>query len=821
MSDRKTVKIKIWGIVQGVGFRPFVAKLADRLGMKGEVLNIGGLVDVVLTDTPERIEAFITALKKEKPAPAEIVHIKIEELRLREFEGFTILDSDEGDDEAAMIPADLSICSDCLAELQDPKNLRYMHPFISCMACGPRYTIIDRIPYDRDNTAMVDFPMCDFCRGEYTDRKDRRCHAQTISCHDCGPMLEYKPTGTREDRQEAASVGVTGIKADAKIMERAVTPVAWAAMHVLTGKIIALKGVGGYNFVCSPFDENAVKALRRLKIREEKPFAVMFRDIEQIREYCHVSAEEEELLLSNAKPIVLLERKKAIGAERIKKKNKKEICAEVYKTSRYIGAFLPGMGVQFMLINICGPLIMTSANLSDMPIIKDDEEMFELQDKLDFEPNGEKLLSAVFYNERKIRIRLDDSVARVIDGQPQMIRRSKGYAPVPLYIHNRLTKQDMILATGGQLKSSFSLSKGPFTYVSQYFGDLDSVEATEIYKENVERMAELFRIRPKLVVSDLHPLYFTTKYAEQYAEKHGTELLKVQHHHAHAASVMAEHDLQEPVIGVSFDGTGYGTDGAIWGGEFLVCRDAGFHRAGHLEYIKMLGGDSSMKEGWKSAFSYLYHYKKQEDLHGTFRGLREPEDPRWPTVKAGLDHRINTIDSSSMGRLFDAMAAFTGIHDYNRYEGECAVMLENAAAEALDAGMAPVEMAFEIRENVDEEKGILISAGPVFRRAEEALLAGTDKRSIALGFHYAAADMILEVCKRIRRKEGIGAVALTGGVFQNKILMERTLALLRSEGFRPYYNISVGPNDGGVCLGQNLIGMKYLTGKQHNVNIEL
>ncbi|HML36118.1 MAG TPA: carbamoyltransferase HypF [Bacillota bacterium] len=811
MSDRKTVKIRIWGIVQGVGFRPFVAKLADRLGLKGEVLNIGGLVDVIITDTDERIGIFLEALKREKPLPAEIVHIKIEELELRSFDRFTILDSDEGDDEAAMIPADLSICPDCLAELQDPENPRYMHPFISCMVCGPRYTIIDRIPYDRDNTAMIEFPMCEFCDGEYTDRKDRRYHAQTISCHDCGPMLEYRLT---ENCSGPVSVARPELKAGKKIEERAIAPAALAAALIDQGKIIALKGVGGYNFVCSPFNEGAVKKLRRLKIREEKPFAVMFRDMGQIREYCCVSAEEEALLLSNPKPIVLLEHKS---------ENNRAICPEVYKTSRYIGAFLPSMGVQFMLISWCGPLIMTSANLSDMPIIKDDEDMFDLQDSLTpkcskpSERQEEETLSAVFYNERKIRIRLDDSVARIIDGQPQMIRRSKGYAPVPLYINNKLTKQDMILAAGGQLKASFSLSKGAFAYVSQYFGDLDSREVGEIYAENVERMKELFRIHPQLVVCDLHPLYFTTKYAEQYAADHGAELLKVQHHHAHVASVMAEHDLQGPVIGVSFDGTGYGIDGAIWGGEFLICRDEEFRRGGHLEYVKMLGGDSSVKEGWKSAFSYIYHYRKRNEkmlLRETGDAVREPEDPRWPTVKAGIEHGINTIDSSSMGRLFDAMAAFTGIHDYNRYEGECAIMLENAAAEALEKGLEPWDMAFGVSPE------ILISAEPVFRRGSEALSSGIDPGRIALGFHYAVADMILEVCRMIRQEEGINTVALTGGVFQNKILMERSLVLLREEGFHPYYNISVSPNDGGVCLGQNYIGMKYLTKKRPGDNIE-
>lgn len=831
MSIRKTVKIKIWGIVQGVGFRPFVAKLADRFGMKGEVLNIGGLVDIVLTDTPDRIEAFLSALKSEKPGPAEIVHIKVQEEELREFDRFTILDSDEGDDEAAMIPADLSICDHCLSELQDPENPRYMHPFISCMECGPRYTIIDRIPYDRENTAMIDFPMCDFCHGEYTNRQDRRYHAQTISCHDCGPMLEYRLSERKDDRCEAASIGVIGIQANEKIMERAVYPVAQAALLILQGKIIALKGVGGYNFVCSPFDEMAVKKLRRLKIREEKPFAVMFRDMEQIRKYCHVSPEEEALLLSSARPIILLERKttsqpSAVQSGGSSGKPEKEISEEVYKTSRFIGAFLPSMGAQFMLLDICGPLIVTSANLSDMPIIKDDEEMFRLQASLGFEPDGEKLLSAVFYNTRGIRIRLDDSVARVIDGQPQMIRRSKGYAPVPLYINNKLNKEDMILAAGGQLKSSFALSKGPFAYVSQYFGDLDSREAGDIYEENVEWMSRLFRIQPQLVVSDLHPLYFTSEFARAYSEKHGIKLLAVQHHHAHVASVMAEHDLPGPVIGVSFDGTGYGTDGAIWGGEFLLCHDTEFRRAAHLEYVRMLGGDSSMKEGWKSAMCYVYHKLYQDATPGAAVRLREPRDERWPTVKAGLDHNINTIKSSSMGRLFDGMAAFAGIHEVNRYEGECAIMLENAAAEALQKELEPWSMQFGIAESGKSQdgreagEGILISSKPVFRRAEEALLAGIDRCRIALGFHYAVADMIVEVCERIRKAEGLETVALTGGVFQNKILMERTLELLRKEGFKPYYNISVGPNDGGICLGQNYIGMKYLTKNRHNVTIK-
>lgn len=818
MFENQTVKIKIWGIVQGVGFRPFVAKLADRCGMKGEVLNIGGLVDIIVSDTAERIELFLEALKKEKPLPAEIVHIKTEIIPYRDFTEFKILDSDEGDDEAAMIPADLSICPDCLDELQDSDNPRYMHPFISCMACGPRYTIIDKIPYDRENTSMVEFPMCEFCNSEYTDRQDRRYHAQTISCHDCGPMLLYKLP--EKGKQEAVSVGIIGLKANNKIQKKAIDPIALASMLIIQDGVIALKGVGGFNLICSPFKEKAVKKLRAIKEREEKPFAVMFKDMDQIKEYCYVNEQEEKLLCSSARPIVLLERKSVVGRENQSAcslspiGDERLIVEEVYKSSRFIGAFLPSMGVQFMLINICGPLVVTSANLSEQPIIKDDEEMLHLLPSLD----------GIFYNERKIRIRLDDSVVREIDGQPQMIRRSKGYAPVPLYINSKLSKKDMILACGGQLKAAFSLSKGPFAYVSQYFGDLDSREAFQIYESNIGRMGRLFRIDPGLVVCDLHPLYETTKYAERYGKEHGIDLLKIQHHHAHVASVVAEHDINGPVIGVSFDGTGYGTDGAIWGGEFLICDGLEFQRFAHLEYIKMLGGDSSMKEGWKSAMSYIHHYSSADGFE-QFPGescldafpfstglerLNKGGGQNWPIVQSALANSINTINSSSMGRLFDAVSAFLGIQAINRYEGECAIMLENCAAEALLRDEEPYDMEFTV---IPQENSRLIRSDSLFFALEKGMRDGVGTGRLALGFHFAVSKMILQVCESIKEEKGIQQAALTGGVFQNKILMELTLKQLRDAGFTCYYNVSVGPNDGGICFGQNYLGMLYLNKK--------
>lgn len=764
-----TEKITIWGIVQGVGFRPFIAKLADELGMKGEVRNAGGLVDIWVTDTPERIDAFVDAIGKRKPEPAEIVHIRRETMAHKDFQEFSIVKSGELDDEAPMIPADLALCPECLKDLNDPDNPRYRHPFISCMACGPRYTIIDRLPYDRENTAMIDFPMCDFCNGEYTNRQDRRYHAQTISCHHCGPQL--KVYGGSEEKEAAIAKAIALLKED---------------------KIIAVKGVGGYNFIASPFSEKAVADLRALKGREEKPFAVMFYDEAQVQEYCFMTPEERALLNSSARPIVLLETKK------------NAFSPLVNKTSRYTGSFLPSMGLQYLLIEACGPLIVTSGNLSDSPMIREDQKMFDLYEE------KKELLAAVFYHDRDIRLVVDDSVVRVIDKRPQMVRRSKGYAPVPLYIADdyAVKKEDMILALGGQLKAAFTMSKGNFAYVSQFFGDLDAEEIRENYVENIEWMKELFHIEPNLLVTDMHPLYFTYDFAKEYGEKHNIPILRVQHHHAHVASVMAEHQLKGDVIGVSFDGTGYGDDGTIWGGEFFVCNGAKYARVGHLQTIPMIGGDNSMKEGWKTAMCYM------ASIGGAAEKSPLSEDSRYAVVKAGLYHGINGIASSSMGRLFDAISALLGICMENRYEGECAIMLENAAARAKRLGLIPHKMVFMYW----NDGGVWqISAAPIFQAIGRGLKEGVSVDAMALGFHEAVGDMIAALAEKIQEEINTTQVALTGGVFQNKILMEYTVSLLREKGFDVYYNVTVGPNDGGISLGQTYIAMEYLKERKENV----
>ena len=509
------------------------------MDMRGTVANIGGLVEIYVTDSEKRIDEFLRTIRRELPQPAEIVHVKREEVQTVDFDDFSIIKSDQGEKDLAFFPADIALCPDCLAEMRDTNNRRFEHPFISCMVCGPRYTIVDRFPYDRDNTSMIDWPMCPQCEEEYTNLADRRYHAQTVSCHDCGPKMLARVRPEDETDKE---------------------PLDAAAALLREGRVIAFTGMGGYYLMCNTHDPEAIRNLREIKGREAKPFAVMYRDMEQIKRYCYVGPVEENLLTSSARPILLLERRPLEELETGHPNNYDE-----FLKSRFVGAFLPSMGAQYMLMNrFGGSVIATSANISDMPIIKEDEEMFALMDKT-------PALAGVFYNERKIRTSVDDSVVRVVDGQPQMIRRSKGYVPTPLYVESAKSE---IFATGGHLKNSFALSKAGFVYPSRYFGDLDAAANQREYDNNVKMMEKLFRITPQKVVCDMHPNYYTTRFAKEYAAAHSLPLLQVQHHHAHVASVMAEHKLEGPLIGVAFDGTGYGTDGKIWGGEFLICEKA-------------------------------------------------------------------------------------------------------------------------------------------------------------------------------------------------------------------------------------------------------
>lgn len=743
------MNIRIYGIVQGVGFRPFVVKLAFLLGVTGTVRNSGGLVDITACGTAAQLDAFVKRLLDEKPANALIVHHETQAVPYTRYDSFTIEPSGEAAGPVFVSP-DLCVCDACLDELAGGRDERFRHPFISCMACGPRYSIIEDAPYDRGTTTMRDFEMCETCAAQYRDREDRRYHAQTISCHRCGPFLIYRDRKGGETTHEAA--------------------LSSAVKALQSGGVAAVKGIGGYHLCCDPFDQNAVLRLRELKNRELKPFAVMLPDMDAVRRYAHVSPQEEALLLSGTRPIVLLKQKE------------NDLAPAVCGDSRLLGAFLPYTPLQVLLVQATGPLVMTSANVSEEPIVKDDGPMLAWPG-----------LDGVLYNTRSIAARVDDSVAKVSAGRTQMIRRSRGYAPLPVILQGK--DQGAVFATGGQLKSTFCLAAGRFAYVGPHIGDLDNGGCMNVYRESRERLQKLLRISPELAVCDLHPGYASTALAEET----GLPLLRVQHHHAHIASVMAEHGIDEPVIGIALDGTGWGCDNTVWGGEFLVCRGNRFERAGHIKSVRFLGGDEGMKDAAKSAMCYLHDA-------GLTAHIR---DERWPLIRAALDSGVNTHGNSGMGRLFDAASAVLGVCAYNRYEGECAIKLENLAAQALKQGMEPVPMGFA----VSEKDGILVAdAAPVISVLAQS---NQSQEALALGFHIAVADMAVELCARLRGRTGINKVALSGGVFQNAVLLGDMMDKLTAKGFAVYTNEKVPPNDGGISLGQAQIGLWHLNGKEY------
>ena len=747
------VKIKVCGIVQGVGFRPLVYRAAREMGIKGWVRNVGGDVEIVAQASKTAVDRFLSDLKENKERRYEILNMEMEELPVCILDDFVIIPSGEAK-EVTMIPPDLPVCPDCLKELDDDSDRRSGNPFISCMSCGPRYTIIEDMPYDRDNTAMKDFPMCSVCKKEYTSPQSRRFHAQTISCNDCGPYLLY-----RDNRKPEAEEFT-----DREALKKAIKVLA-------AGGIVAVKGIGGYHLACSPFLEQSAVRLRQCKGREEKPFAVMFHSLTEIKKYCNVSMEEEALLKSKAKPVVLLHMKEDLMAPSTNKK------------SVYCGAFLPCTPLQHLLTAELGPLIMTSANVSGQPIIREDDCMLSLSDPF---------IDGVLYNKRRIVRSVDDSVAKIVAGSPQLIRRSRGYVPYPVFLYKENAGETDVFAAGGDLKAAFCLCRKERAVVSQYFGDLEECVVMEEYKKSYKDLTRLLNITPGLAVCDLHPNYHSARFARSLL----LPIIKVQHHHAHIASVMAEHGLKGPVIGVAFDGTGYGTDGSIWGGEFLICEGKEFVRAAHLSPFPILGGDQSMRDGKKTAICYLHH----AGLDSYF------PDERKHIITAALDQRINTVFTSSMGRLFDAAASVLHIANENRYEGECAILLEREAELAKRGHINPPSLPFLITEEDDVLK---LDPKPFFE-VSVRYMDSEKTGALALSFHHAAAEGIAEICDRLRSRYHISEVALSGGVFQNTVLTERTITLLRERGFRVYINRLVPPGDGGLSLGQIYLGREHL-----------
>ena len=796
-------QITVLGVVQGVGFRPFVAECARTLSLRGSVCNSGGVVRIEAYGTKEAMEELVHRLRSCAPPAARVDRVIVEKEREAgaEPEDFLIVESEaENGADLPLIPPDLPICADCLAELGNPENRRFRYPFISCTACGPRYSILEAIPYDREHISMREYAMCPECGREYRQPGGRRQHAQTISCRDCGPQLILSG---REDFSSKGGGMASGLTSDAALSE---------AVRILKeGGILAVKGIGGYQFACRPDREETVCRLRLLKGREKKPFAVMFPSLDGahgIRAFCRVSRQEEALLLSPARPIVLLERS-----------GQDTFCPSLCAESRYLGAFLPYTGLHQLLTEEAGPLVMTSANATDDPIFTKEEELAELWERF---PHA---LDGAAWNTRRIVTPLDDSLMRITAGHVQILRRSRGFVPSPVYLHERecgpvfsaKKERKEVLAFGGDLKSAFCLAAGERAYLSQYLGDMENFRVYQNFRRELERMKTLFGVRPQKLVCDLHPGYQTTRMAEETAARSGLSLLQVQHHHAHAASVMAEHGL-ERCIAVVFDGTGYGTDGHIWGGEFLVCEGASFQRCGHLEEIPLTGGDASSKDASLTAACHLAFLSEGKDA-----SFSRTVAPKVEMVRKALKLGINVQQSSSMGRLFDAVSALLGVREFNSYEGECAIALENAAwkerkrrEERPENGgrerELPLELPFPIREEgkrlIADRRTLLEALLRELSEEGECGIKPERAQTLALAFHEALARMVLAMCRRLRERTGIRQTALSGGVFANVLLQERCRALLEADGFSVYVNEQVPGNDGGICLGQAWIALQ-------------
>jgi hydrogenase maturation protein HypF len=769
-QERREISVR--GIVQGVGFRPFIYSLARQRGLTGLVCNDAEGVHIEAEGPPEELELFLQDIKEKAPLLAVVEAVAWRPLAVRKAKEFRIEESREGVQRQALISPDVATCEDCLTELFDPADRRYRYPFTNCTNCGPRFTITRSVPYDRATTTMAHFEMCPECLNEYDNPSDRRFHAQPNACPVCGPQMKLLHRFGHE---------LHG-KPDDPILRTA---------RMLRGRVIvAIKGLGGYHLACDPFDEGAVRILRERKMRQDKPFALMARDLEQVRELCRVGPEEERLLTSPARPIVLLERLPSC-----------EVVEEVAPRQKTLGVMLAYTPLHHLLLHDAGiPLVMTSGNNSDEPIAYRDGEAFEqLRDIADY----------FLIHDRPIHMRCDDSVVRVVRGQMYQIRRSRGYAPAPLGVAEPFGQHT--LACGGELKNTLCVAKERHVFLSHHIGDLENYETLRSFTEGVEHYCRLFDVQPKMVAYDLHPEYLSTKYARE-LEEAGLPAVGVQHHHAHIASCLADNERpsEERVIGVALDGTGYGTDGAVWGGEFLEgsIRE-GFARRVHLEYVPLPGGAATIRQPWRMALAQLITlYGEKEASKLPLAVVRRSGERNVRLIARLVEHGLNTPPTSSAGRLFDAVAALAGVPGTQRatYEGQAAVELELAAEGPASRGY-PFRLRPEGEGWVAETRGII--GGVV-----EDLLAGREIGEISSRFHRTVAEVVVAGCEEIREAGGASAVALSGGTFQNLLLMEQVVELLAGKGITVYRHRRVPANDGGLSLGQAVLADKVFKGKE-------
>jgi hydrogenase maturation protein HypF len=765
-------RILVRGVVQGVGFRPFVYNLARSLGLNGYILNSSSGVKIEVEGPDTAIERFLDTLRTNPPPLAQIANIIEIDLRLQGEDGFSIRES--ADDEAAfaLISPDVATCKDCWREFGDPSDRRYGYPFTNCTNCGPRYTIVRDIPYDRAKTTMTAFQMCDLCRAEYEDPGDRRFHAQPNACSACGPGVMLVQSGSRLPDALAFS----GHAKSALVTLRKVRDL------LRDGTIVAVKGLGGFLLACDARNEDAVKLLRQRKRRSDKPFALMARDIASADFFCVLSDADRAALQSVRRPIVIVPRRP--GAN---------LPEQIAPGNNSVGVMLPYTPMHYLLFGNSPEepseftaLVMTSGNLSEEPIVTSNEDAWER-----LRPVADWFL----FHNREIYMRADDSVVRIFQGSERVLRRARGFVPEPVDLGAKVHE---LLACGAELKNTFCLTKDNYAILSQHIGDLENYETFEFFQETLRNLKKLFRVEPQAVAYDLHPNYMSSRFALSLPLE---RKIGVQHHHAHIASCMAENHLSGEVIGVALDGTGYGTDGKIWGGEFLIADLAAFRRCAHLRYLPMPGGDAAVRQPWRMALSYLRDAFGSEPLPklSFFRNVSEKQIS---LVDAMIARRIQTVESSSCGRLFDAVAAIAGMGERVSFEGQAAITLESAAGVGINERYGFLvgdgdPMEIDMRPTITEIVRDMTSQKPI--------------SYISACFHNTVAAVIVEVCQRLRQQGGLNRVCLSGGVFQNAYLLERTVEGLYGCAFEVFLHALVPPNDGGISLGQAVIANAQLS----------
>ena len=776
------VHIAIRGAVQGIGFRPFVYRLATEMRLGGWVLNSPGGLFIEAEGERESLDTFMLRVGAEKPPLASVQSMECTFLDPHGSSSFQILKSTSSGETGGLVLPDIAPCPECLAEIVDPANRRYMYPFTNCTNCGPRFTIIESLPYDRPNTSMKSFPMCDDCSREYGDPADRRFHAQPIACPACGPRLALW-----DDR------GNPGARDHDALLQ--------AARMIREGHIVALKGIGGFQILADAGNDDAVNRLRSRKHREEKPFALMAPDIATVRSLCEVSLLEERALVSPESPIVLLKKKRGVFQHAVTRPG-----SPVAPGNPFLGIMLPSSPLHHILLGeLAFPVVATSGNFSDEPICTDEQEAVRRLGGI---------ADAFLVHNRPIVRHADDSIVRVMLGRELVIRRARGFSPLPVRLGFRAP--DM-LAVGAHLKNTVAVSRGENVFISQHIGDLETKESLDAFHRGVRDMLSMFSVRPVRVVSDLHPDYLSTGFAQSA----GFPLVTVQHHHAHVASCMAENGLRGTVLGISWDGTGYGTDGTIWGGEFLLTDGGSFERAAALRRFPLPGGEKAIREPRRQAIGLLYEMLGPEIFgRGDLQPLISFTSDELSVLRTMLERGVNAPYTTSAGRLFDAVASIAGVQQVSSYEGQAAMALEFALGEDPEG-----EYRFDITESApgsrprtapvapgsDEDRPRwTVDWSPMVTALLNDMERGTEPAVIAAKFHNGLAEAAVEVARRI----GENRVVLSGGCFQNRYLTERVVHRLREEGFKPYWHQRVPPNDGGIALGQIAVAAERMLKEQ-------